>query len=196
MAPGSSDAINVSPIRKASAPASSRASMSARSRMPLSTTKMRSSGMSFARRMDVCNVDVECFQVSIVHADDFGTGVKRLAKFGFVVDFDKSIEPDIFRERNEGPKFVGAQHRDDQENGAGLRVPRFIDLIRIKDEVLTQHRKGRPVPNLTDPSEVALKEVFFRDDRYGGSSCERIGVYQVSDREIRREDSLWKGMPS
>src|SRR5688572_2265694 len=52
-APGFGDTINVSPIKNASAPASNRLSISLRSRMPLSTTKIRSSGMSLARRCDV-----------------------------------------------------------------------------------------------------------------------------------------------
>src|SRR5262245_20169732 len=59
---GSDDVRKCSPIRNASAPAERSRSTSALPWMPLSTTKRRSSGISFASRVEVCTSTLNVFR--------------------------------------------------------------------------------------------------------------------------------------
>src|SRR5213594_772174 len=111
--------------------------------------------------------DVEGFQIAVVHADDGCSCFQNLTQLRFVVNLGQNIKVELLRKADQFFQIAKLEHGGDQEHCARSPSTCLIDLDGFPYEILSQDRQACGGPDLVDPSQIAMKEIFFRDHRHG-----------------------------
>ena len=64
-------------------------------------------------------------------------------ELALVVDLDERVEVERARLAQQVVEVVGLERGDDQQDRVGARRGRLVQLVRVDDEVLAQHRQAR-----------------------------------------------------
>src|SRR5260370_36934435 len=86
------------------------------------------------------DISHESMQVAIVYADERRADFLRERELGRIVRFDQRRHPKLARERLQRSQLTFFQHRGDHQNGIRAGRARFVNLVRLKGEYLTQQR--------------------------------------------------------
>src|SRR5437762_2836233 len=125
--------------------------------------------------------NVEGFEIAVIHADDRCSCFQCLTQLVFVVNLGQNIKLELMRKSDQLFQLAKVEHRGDQQDCARSSSTCLIDLEGLPNKVFSQHRQAGGRSDLVDPTEIALKKVFFRDDRHGT----RAG-FHIRASEIRR----------
>src|SRR4051812_21958712 len=104
--------------------------------------------------------------------------------------FDEHVQFEAGRELVQVPKAIGLEHRRNQKNRTRAGRPRLVYLVRVEYKIFSQHRQAAGFANLADPTEIALKKIFFSDNRNSGGSSTRIDRRERNNVEVLPKYSL------
>ena len=80
-------------------------------------------------------------EVAVVDAEHVGLDVERHLELALVVHLDERVEVERARLAQQVEQVVGLERGDDQQDRVGARGRRLVELVRVDDEVLAQHRQ-------------------------------------------------------
>ena len=100
--------------------------------------------------------------------------------------FDKRVQTEFVRHRQQLAHVGIAQCRHDQKDTVSTNNPGLVDLIDVDSEILAQHRQRTGLPRLAQMGVGALKEVSIGQNRETGSAVALVatryfGRVKVSD---------------
>jgi hypothetical protein len=84
--------------------------------------------------------DLEAAQVAVVDADQRGSQLQREVEFAAIMDFDEYRHAERVGDGLEVAQRRQIECRDDQQYGVGTHGAGLMDLVRVHQEVLAQHR--------------------------------------------------------
>ena len=122
------------------------------------------------------DINCQCPQIAIVHADDLRSGVQSNHQFIERVHLDKHVQPSLRRMRVELFEFEPRQRRNDQQDGIRARRTRLENLIAIDDEVLAKQRQLRRGADRRQVIERAVEEHRLGQDRDRSRSGAIVGA--------------------
>src|SRR4029453_15742875 len=99
--------------------------------------------------------------------------------------FDKPLEPEFFfGDRAHLLEREIVEDGGDQKNGVGAGTGRFVDLDRVKDEILSQDRQPRVGPNHDQIIDRTGKIFFVGQNGDGARATALIGAGHINRRQI------------
>src|SRR5262245_55692741 len=93
-------------------------------------------GNQFGQPQRRIDVDLERFQVTIIHADDTGACLESFAQLSLIVHFNENVQPDFCCEVMQVFELGRFQHRRNKKDSAGSRTARFVNLEFVENEIL------------------------------------------------------------
>src|SRR3954470_6272289 len=110
------------------------------------------------------DVDAEVAEVAVVEAEDVRVDVERALELLLVMDLDEHVEVEAARLLVQLVEVVVLERGDDQQDGVRAGGGRFVELIRVDDEVLAQHGQLRGGDHLAQVVEAAAEVRALRQD--------------------------------
>ena len=127
----------LSPTRTACAPAAPSASTSALVDTPDKPTRTTPSGTERGELGSAFRIDLEGFEIAMIHPDQIGPHRKRAFEIGLVVDLYQRVHPERPRGTQQRVQ-LRPESPHDQEKRISSLGPRFVNLEGVEDEVLAE----------------------------------------------------------
>ncbi len=131
-------------------------------------------------------------QIAIVDTDKLRANLPGERKLGGIVRFDQRRHPKLSRERCERTQLALFQHRGDQQNAIRAGRARFINLVRLENEILAQQRN---IHRGADGSQIVQRafEMYVGQNRDCGGAAGDILARDVGRIESRHDVALARG---
>ena len=101
-------------------------------------------------------------------------------ELALVVDLDEGVEVERARLAQQLVELVGLQRGDDQQDRVGARGGGLVELVRVDDEVLAQHRQVRGRARRVQVVERAAEVERLGEDRQRGGAAALVGAARSS----------------
>ena len=173
--------ISVSPIRTASTPTRSSSSICSRLVKPDSETTVLPGGDVREQLVGALDVDAEVREVAVVDADHLGVDVQGDLELVLVVDLDEHVQVERAGVAMEREQRVGLDRGDDQQDRVGAGGRRLVELVRLDDEVLAQHRQVRRRAGGAQVVERAAEVERLGEDAQRRGAAGLVGGHDLLD---------------